>query len=60
MSEQLVGFTAAVSQGGAHLMDRLLRGLGTLNKVFRPAVATVRQLTGAAIDIHRDDSRRRR
>ena len=28
MSEQFVGFATAVSQGGTHLMDRLLRGLG--------------------------------
>ena len=59
LSEQFVGFTTAVSQGGAHLMDRLLRGLGSFNEVFRAAVAPVSQLTSAAVDIHRDDPRRR-
>ncbi len=53
------GFHRRRQSGWCPPLDCLLGGLGSFNKVLRPAIAPIRQLTGAAVDIHRDDTRRR-
>jgi len=58
-SEQFVRF-AVINDFGTHLMHRLRGWLRTLDEILGTAVAAIRELSGAAVNIDRDNARRRR